>query len=95
MHPKKREILSSPIIGKIDQGYIFCGGKSDLYPGKNVLGVIITPRCDIARDKTDEVYYLPVVKFNDWKEVEFPRLYCKSLVSGEKFSDKGLILKHQ
>lgn len=81
MQLKKREIFSEPIIGEIDQGYIFCGGKSDLYPGRNVLGIIITPRCDIARNKTDEIYYLPVVQLNDWKEIEFPRLYCNDLLN--------------
>lgn len=68
-----------PIVGKIDQGYIFCGGKSDLYEGRNILGIIITPRCDISHNKVDEIHYLPVIQFDDWKIVEFPKIFCLRL----------------
>ena len=79
MELRIRDIFSAPIVGNIDQGYIFCGGKSDLYNGKNVCGVIITPRCDIAQNKTNEVYYLPVVGLCDWKIIEFPNIFCTRL----------------
>lgn len=81
MQPKIRDIFATPIVGHIDQGYIFSGAKSDLYPQKNVQGLIITPRCDIAQRKVDEIYYLPVIKFDDWKELEFPTIYCSRLYS--------------
>ncbi len=91
MNPKKREIFTSPVIGRIDQGYIFCGGTSELYQDCDVLGIIITPRCDLAHDKTDEVYYLPIVHFKDWKNKEFPQLFCKKLLKdAEEKLEKAL-----
>jgi len=78
---KKRDLFADPVINKMDQGYLFSGGRSELYVGKNVLGIIITPRCDIAHDKADEIHYLPVVDGSDWKATEFPEIFCTKLQS--------------
>lgn len=72
---KSRKIYIEPAIGNITQGSVFNGAISQKYEGYNVLGVIITPRCDIAQQKVPYYYYLPIVSFEDWKKVEFPSLY--------------------
>ena len=48
---KSRRIFDDAKIRNITQGSIFNGGTSCLYTHDNVLGVIITPRCDIAQHK--------------------------------------------
>lgn len=77
----KRVLLADAVIGKITQGTIFSGAKSTLYPNKEVMGIVITPRCDIAQQKVDVYYYLPVVSFEDWKHIELPALYLSKLVA--------------
>ena len=74
-----RRIFDNAKIRNITQGSIFNGGTSCLYSNHNVLGVIITPRCDIAQHKVPYYYYLPMVSFEDWKKVEFPDLYIAKL----------------
>lgn len=76
---KSRRIFNDAKIRNITQGSIFNGGISCLYTHHNVLGVIITPRCDIAQHKVPYYYYLPMVSFEDWKKVEFPHLYIAKL----------------
>lgn len=76
---KSRRIFDDAKIRNITQGSIFNGGTSCLYTHYNVLGVIITPRCDIAQHKVPYYYYLPMVSFEDWKKVEFPGLYIAKL----------------
>lgn len=76
---KSRRIFDDAKIRNITQGSIFNGGTSCLYTNRNVLGVIITPRCDIAQHKVPYYYYLPVVSFEDWKKIEFPDLYIAKL----------------
>lgn len=82
---KSRRIFDDAKIRNITQGSIFNGGTSCLYTHHNVLGLIITPRCDIAQHKVPYYYYLPMVSFEDWKKVEFPDLYIAKL-RNETFS---------
>lgn len=52
------------------QGSIINGCIADAFPGEEVFGLIITPRCDICHEgKVDSVHYLPVVSFEKWFEV--------------------------
>lgn len=65
-----------PVLGEINQGSIFYGGVAEDYPVKDVWGLVITPRCDIANKKVPTYHYLPVVKFNDWLIFDFKNMFC-------------------
>lgn len=59
-----------PIINRMTQGSIINGCVADAFPGEEVFGLIITPRCDVCHEgKVDSVHYLPVVPFERWFEV--------------------------
>ena len=69
--PSIRNIyFEKPIVNRMTQGSIINGCVADAFPGEEVFGLIITPRCDISHDgKVDSVHYLPVVPFERWFEV--------------------------
>lgn len=55
----------------LTQGSIICGCLAADYPNSNVNGIIITPRCDLDHDiKVSTVHYLPIIKFEDWLQVD-------------------------
>ena len=75
---QERDLLRDAVIGELTQGSIFTGAVSSLYPdNKRILGIIISPRCDIAQDKVPLFYYLPVIPFDLWMQKEFPGIYIK------------------
>lgn len=56
-----------PIVNRMTQGSIINGCIADAFPGEEVFGLIISPRCDISHEgKVDSVHYLPVVPFEKW-----------------------------
>lgn len=58
------------IVNRMTQGSIINGCVADAFPGEEVFGLIITPRCDVSHEsKVDSVHYLPVVPFERWFEV--------------------------
>ena len=62
--------FEKPIVNRMTQGSIINGCVADAFPGEEVYGLIITPRCDVSHDgKVDSVHYLPVVPFERWFEV--------------------------
>lgn len=75
-----RNIIEESKIGQITQGSIFNGAKSSAYPNnKDIYGVIITPRCDIAHKNVPLYYYLPAVRLSDWLKVDFPPIYLSKI----------------
>ncbi|MES0040903.1 hypothetical protein [Mesorhizobium sp. M0091] len=52
--------------GQITQGTIFSCALAEDYANSNVLGIIVTARCDAANDKVDTYNYIPLVTFEDW-----------------------------
>lgn len=59
-----------PIVNHMTQGSIINGCVADAFPGEEVFGLIITPRCDVGHEgKVDSVHYLPVVSFEKWFDV--------------------------
>lgn len=52
------------------QGTFFTCAQASSYGGREVLGFVITARCDIDQDKFPILNYLPVVSLNDWIEVD-------------------------
>lgn len=62
--------IEKPIVNRMTQGSIINGCVADAFPGEEVYGLIITPRCDVSHNgKVDSVHYLPVVPFERWFEV--------------------------
>lgn len=81
-----RDIYINPNFKKIDQGLIFNCATSVTYVGREVYGVIISPRCDIAHKKSMEIHYLPIVKLKDWIAVEGKTILvekCKPIFLGK------------
>lgn len=62
--------FEKPIVNRMTQGSIINGCVADAFPGEEVFGLIITPRCDVSHEgKVDSVHYLPVVPFERWFEI--------------------------
>ncbi|MCA1297721.1 hypothetical protein [Stappia indica] len=53
-------------LGNLTQGTIFSCAKAFRYPGKEVHGLAITARCDVAQEKYRLLNYLPIVRLSDW-----------------------------
>ena len=67
----KRSIYESyPFYGRMTQGSIINGCIAEDFPGEDVFGLIVTPRCDLGHEgKVSTVHYVPVVPFERWFEV--------------------------
>lgn len=61
----------------IQQGVIFNGCIADEYIESDVYGIIITPRCDIENRKIKTIHYLPIIKLQDWINLDFIRIFQK------------------
>jgi hypothetical protein len=92
----RQNLFLKPVIGQIDQGSIFSGAYSVDYPDKDLYGIVITPRCDIANKKVSTIHYLPIVRFSDWCKRDLVLLVHEIVIKkflGElrsKFSDNKL-----
>lgn len=80
-----------PLVKPVTQGSIINHCIADNYQGKDVYGMIITPRCDLDHQgKINTVHYLPIVDFTDWINVDgedyFFNKWSQRIV--EKFKDK-------
>lgn len=64
-----RQVLGHPRKKALTQGMIFSAGAVSGYTGKEVYGLIITARCDIAQNKVEAYHYVPVVSLKDWMEI--------------------------
>lgn len=74
---------------RLQQGSIFSGAIADGISGsKDLFGLIITPRCDIANRKVSTIHYLPLIPFKLWKYEILSKLYQN--VEFEKLTDKLL-----
>ena len=62
-----RAMVQSPKLRSITQGSVFNFARSDDYR-ENVLGMVISARCDLAQLKQEKFIYVPVVKAKDWIE---------------------------
>lgn len=58
----------------ITQGSIFNYAYNELYEDEEILGMIITARCDIHNDKVRKYSYLPIVPFSLWRERELSKI---------------------
>ncbi|OOE62979.1 hypothetical protein BZG18_02895 [Salinivibrio kushneri] len=58
-------------VSEISQGSVFNAAYCEGYESSEVLGLVITARCDIANKNKVKTYsYIPAIPFNHWKEVE-------------------------
>lgn len=56
------------------QGSIFNCANSEKYPTDDILGLVITARCDIENDKVSHFNYLPLIPFSIWKNNELVQI---------------------
>lgn len=63
-----RPMIDIREVASLSQGSIFNYAYNERYNDIEILGLIITARCDISNDKTKTYSYLPVVPFDVWKE---------------------------
>lgn len=61
---------TKPVLGKLDQGWVFTCARAEDYLACPVFGLTITARCDIAHDKAAIYSYLPIVNLRDWWHVD-------------------------
>lgn len=80
----RRNIHQKPRIGQLEQGAIFNCCVAEEYGGRDVYGIIITPRCDISNEKVTTFHYLPIVKYKDWLRVNFWEILRKIIVKNLK-----------
>lgn len=57
-------------IGLLTQGTIFNCATAFRYPKKEVFGLTITARCDVAQEKYRLLNYVPIVRLDDWLQVD-------------------------
>lgn len=60
-----RDIFDSQVV-KLSQGSIFNYAYNEDYIDDEILGLVITARCDIANSKAERYSYLPVIPINIW-----------------------------
>lgn len=57
-------------IGLLTQGTVFNCATAFRYPKKEVFGLTITARCDVAQEKYRLLNYVPIVRLDDWLQVD-------------------------
>ncbi len=70
MASKRGVYKQGPLFGKMTQGCIINGCTAESFPGEEVYGLVISPRCDLDHEgKVSTVHYVPVVPFERWFDV--------------------------
>ena len=72
--------IRKPFHGEITQGTLFNCAIADRYRDKQVHGLAITARCDIANDKYPVLNYLPVVTLVDWIHCDGIEILLKNVL---------------
>lgn len=86
-----RQILGHPRKKALTQGMIFSAGAVSGYTGKEVYGLIITARCDIAQSKVESYHYVPVVSLKDWMEINGVSEISERAIENAKSSIRTLL----
>lgn len=84
-----RKVYEDNINGwvRLQQGAIFAGAIADgIYGCNELMGLVITPRCDIANRKVSTIHYLPVLPFSIWKYEILARTFQS--VESEKLTNR-------
>ncbi|GAA0842926.1 hypothetical protein GCM10009113_11880 [Marinobacter szutsaonensis] len=69
-----RDMVDCTQISRPTQGSIFNFAHHEDYPSDEILGLLITARCDIANDKADKFSYLPTIPLGIWCKKELPAI---------------------
>lgn len=82
-----REMVQAPRLRAVTQGSIFNHAKCQDF-SVNVLGLLISARCDLAQQKQERFIYVPLVQAKDWLDhYVIPKLFAEhrsSLLAGLK-----------
>lgn len=65
-------------LGKLTQGTVFNCAAAFRYPGKQVYGLTITARCDVAQEKYRLLNYVPIVRLEDWFLVDGLEIFLEN-----------------
>lgn len=65
-----RPHVATARLGRITQGTVFNCATAFRYAGKQVFGLTITARCDVAQEKYRLLNYVPIVRLDDWLLVD-------------------------
>lgn len=60
-----RNMVQPPKLRSITQGSVFNHARSDDFD-ENVLGMVISARCDLAQKKQEKFIYVPLIKAKQW-----------------------------
>ncbi|WP_324711243.1 hypothetical protein [Pseudomonas citronellolis] len=61
-----RKMTQSPALKSITQGSVFNFARSEDFEGEEVLGLVISARCDLAQKKQDKFSYVPLIRASAW-----------------------------
>lgn len=80
-----RDMVEIVSLKDITQGSIYNGAYHPRFEDIEILGLVITARCDIAnKGKVKSISYLPVIPLQVWMEVDFPGIiYDKNIKNTE------------
>ena len=67
---ESRPHVEAARLGQLTQGTVFNCAAAFRYPDKQVYGLTITARCDVAQEKYRLLNYVPVVHLGDWLLVD-------------------------
>ncbi|WP_318486188.1 hypothetical protein [Photobacterium leiognathi] len=88
----RRLMFNCKNVKEISQGSVFNAAYCEGYESEEVLGLVITARCDIANENKVKTYsYIPAIPFKSWKEVELIDVLRKKVLKGiNKKVENGL-----
>lgn len=89
-----RDMIDTKDDKTLSQGSIFNCAYSENYPHEEILGLVISARCDIANQKKIRFYnYIPTIPFKQWREREIWRLLKEQVYNSIDNSINELIVK--
>src|ERR1041384_7193808 len=77
--------------GFLEQGTIFAGAVAEGYEAREVFGIVITARCDLAHSKAPVINYLPIVPLADWTSRDFLALAIDKCEQDVRSAIKSLL----
>ena len=87
----RQRVHRKPLIGQLEQGSIINCCLAEEYKGKEVYGIIITPRCDISNEKVTSFHYLPIVSYYDWLRINFWEIFRRKIGIDLNSKMKGIL----
>ncbi|MBL0674955.1 hypothetical protein ACK327_10440 [Aeromonas dhakensis] len=89
-----RDMIDVTDDKSLTQGTIFNCAYCSLYPNNEILGLVITARCDLAnKDKVKFLNFIPAIPFEIWKNKELLPLIKKQTINNLKSQYFELLCK--